>query len=57
MNFVEKNDGSAKTPDKSKRPYKTRRLSEYGDIRQITQNTPKPGGLGDSSHMPVKTQP
>jgi len=38
MSFVEKKDPSAKTRAETKRQYQTPNLSEYGDIRQITQS-------------------
>jgi hypothetical protein len=38
MNVVDKNHVSAKTPIQTKRPYAAPILSEYGDIRQITQH-------------------
>jgi hypothetical protein len=55
LSFVEKNDGSVKSPDKTKWPYETPVLSEYGDIRQITQNTNSPQSRSDSSGHPHKT--
>jgi hypothetical protein len=57
VNLVEKNDVSAKTLDKTKRPYTSPVLTEYGDIRQITQNSHRVHGSGDSSRHPNKTLP
>lgn len=56
VNLVEKNDVSANTLDKTKRPYRTPILTEYGDIRQITRNTHRVHGQGDSSRHPNKTE-
>lgn len=39
MNVDDKDPVSAKPPVQTKRPYATPLLSEYGDIRQITQQT------------------
>jgi hypothetical protein len=46
MSFVEKNDPRAKTMAETKRQYHTPVLSEYGDIRKITQ-THTTGSKGD----------
>jgi hypothetical protein len=57
MNFVEKNDVSAKAPDKTKRPYEAPILSEYGDIRRMTQTTQSRMGSGDNHKANAKTLP
>jgi hypothetical protein len=38
MNVVDENHVNAKPPVQTKRPYAAPILSEYGDIRQITQS-------------------
>ena len=43
MNAFAKNGESGKTPVETKRPYQTPMLSEYGDIREITQNVGSKG--------------
>jgi hypothetical protein len=55
MNVVQENVLKAKSPVGTKQPYNTPVLSEYGDIRQITQNTTSPNNTTDSSGAPRKT--
>ncbi len=48
MNVDDKNPVSPKTSVQTKRPYAAPMLSEYGDIRQITQSN-QPGQTRDNS--------
>jgi hypothetical protein len=49
MNSVEKNFVNATRSIEIKRPYEAPMLSEYGDIRQITQTTNNQGNLDGGS--------
>ncbi len=54
MNVEDKNPVSASAPAQKKRPYAAPRLSEYGDIRQITQHSmtgQKNDGGGGQANM------
>jgi hypothetical protein len=48
MNFVENSSVNAKPPIESKRSYQVPMLSDYGDIRLITQTTGNTGGTMDT---------
>jgi hypothetical protein len=55
MNAPEKNGVNAKSSAESKKAYKAPVLSEYGDIRQVTEAIHLRSGATDGSGNPNKT--